>query len=198
MSLKALLAGLLMPVARIVNGAESLRRVWAHARFASRIQGRLDPSAVILGVPEIHGTGRIFPGRNLYFYRELYLETQEQGSITIGDNVVISRGVHLVSFAGIRIGADSMIGEYTSIRDANHRIGEGPVRGSGHDSAPIELGRNVWVGRGVTVLPGVKIGDNAVVGANAVVTKDVPAGMIVAGVPARPVRPVALNTAVTE
>ena len=198
MSLKTLLTALLTPVARIANGAESLRRVWAHARFASRIEGRLDASAVILGVPEIHGTGKIFPGRNLYFYRELYLETQEQGSITIGDNVVISRGAHLVSFAGIRIGADCMIGEYTSIRDANHRIGQGPVRNSGHDSAPIELGRNVWLGRGVTVLPGLKIGDNAVLGANAVVTKDVPAGMIVAGVPAKPVRAVVPDAAVTE
>jgi len=191
MSVKAILSALLTPIAILAKKSEGLSRIWAHARMSSMIAGRLDPSTVILGVPEIHGTAKITTGRNLYLYRDLYIETQENGSITIGDNVVISRGVHLVSFASIRIGADSMIGEYASIRDANHRIGDGaPVRTSGHDAAPVELGRNVWIGRGVTILPGVKIGDNAVIGANAVVTRDVPAGMIMAGVPAKPIRPV--------
>src|SRR3954447_10684862 len=38
--------------------AEPLRRAWAHARLARKIASPLDPSVVILGVPEIHGTGR--------------------------------------------------------------------------------------------------------------------------------------------
>jgi acetyltransferase-like isoleucine patch superfamily enzyme len=136
-------------------------------------------------VPEIHGTGRIALGRNLYLYRDLYFETQREGSIRIGDNVVISRGVHIVSFARITIGENSMIGEYASIRDANHRFGDGvPIRNSGHTSAPIEIGANVWIGRGVTILPGIRIGDNAVIGANAVVTRDVAADTVAAGVPA--------------
>ena len=82
-----------------------------------------------------------------------------------------------------------MIGEYTSIRDANHRFGPDIApRNSGHDAAPISIGRNVWIGRGVTVLPGVVIGDGAVVGANAVVTRDVAAAAVVAGIPARELR----------
>jgi acetyltransferase-like isoleucine patch superfamily enzyme len=81
-----------------------------------------------------------------------------------------------------------MIGEYASVRDANHRRGAGPLRESGHTCAAITIGRQVWIGRGAAVLAGVHIGDGAVVAANAVVTRDVPAGAVVGGVPARPLQ----------
>jgi acetyltransferase-like isoleucine patch superfamily enzyme len=186
-SAKKLIVSLLSPFARMAKDAEGLRRAWAFSRLAGSITEPLDTSVVILGVPEIHGTGRIKFGRNLYLYRELYLETQGAASMLIGDHVVISRGAHIVAWAGVTIGAGSMIGEYTSIRDANHNFhGNEPIRHSGHEGAPISIGTNVWIGRGVTVLAGVTIGDNAVIGANAVVTKNVAAGAVVAGVPARP------------
>jgi acetyltransferase-like isoleucine patch superfamily enzyme len=166
---------------------DPLRRTWAHARLAAKIHTRVDPSVVIHDVPEIHGTACISLGKNLYCYRELYLETQEDGVISIGDDVVISRGTHIVAFAKITIGDGTMIGEYTSIRDANHRIRtDGPIHTSGHEALPIYIGRNLWIGRGVTILPGVTIGDAAIIGANAVVTHNVPQGTIVVEVPAKP------------
>lgn len=53
----------------------------------------------------------------------------------------------------------------------------------------VAIGHDVWIGHGAVVLPGVSIGNGAVVGANAVVTRDVGAYQIVAGVPAKLVRP---------
>ncbi|CAG0996398.1 MAG: antibiotic acetyltransferase [Rhizobiaceae bacterium] len=53
----------------------------------------------------------------------------------------------------------------------------------------VTIGNDVWIGHGAVVMPGVTIGDGAVVGANAVVTRDVAPYQIVAGVPARPLRP---------
>lgn len=188
-TLKVLLATSLAPLAWLDRRvAEPARRLWAFARLQAQL-GRLDPSTVVLGLPRVRGTARVQLGARLHLYPDLVLETQAMGRIQVGDGVVLSDGVHLVAFDRIDIGAGSMIGEYTSVRDANHRIGGvAPLREAGHVAQPVHIGREVWIGRGVTVLPGVTIGDRAVVGAGAVVTHDVPTGAVVAGVPARPLQ----------
>jgi len=52
----------------------------------------------------------------------------------------------------------------------------------------VTIGNDVWIGHGAVIMPGISVGNGAIVGANAVVTKDVPAYMIVAGVPAKTLR----------
>ena len=52
---------------------------------------------------------------------------------------------------------------------------------------PVTIGNDVWIGTKAVILDGISIGDGAIIAAGAVVTKDVPSGAIVAGVPARPI-----------
>jgi acetyltransferase-like isoleucine patch superfamily enzyme len=185
--LSRLLSGLLRRTAPLL---ESLARLHAHAALDADLHESLPASVVVHGRVSVYGSGRVRIGEHVLIYPDVHLETQGNACIELGDGLVISRGAHIVAMDGIKIGEGSLIGEYTSIRDANHnREPDQPIRDSGHSAKPITIGREVWLGRGVTVLGGVMIGDKATVGANAVVTRDIPAGATAVGIPAAPIPP---------
>jgi acetyltransferase-like isoleucine patch superfamily enzyme len=183
---KTLLSRLLWPLARVTRtmGAKWVA-LWSYACLRESLATPLHASNVILGTVTVEGTANICIGRNARIYPNVLLETQGAGRIVIGDNVVLSRGVHIVAFDAVTLGDNCMVGEYASLRDADHKKSPTSMRESGHECAAIVLGSNVWVGRGACVLKDVHIGANSIVGANAVVTHDVPASSCALGVPAR-------------
>jgi acetyltransferase-like isoleucine patch superfamily enzyme len=85
-----------------------------------------------------------------------------------------------------------MIGPRVTIYTQNHTVdAQGGRRVLEPDTvAPVRIGSNCWIGTNAIILAGVDVGDDSVVAAGAVVTRDVPAGTLVAGVPARVVRSV--------
>ena len=107
-------------------------------------------------------------------------------NIFIGKNVFINFGCHFQDHGGIWIGDNALIGSQVVIATINHDLN--PERRGDNHPASVHIGKNVWIGSHATVLPGVHIGDNAVIAAGAVVTKDVEAGAIAGGVPARIIR----------
>ena len=117
----------------------------------------------------IEPTFRCDYGFNIRVGRKFYANFDcvflDCAAITIGDEVMLAPGVHL----------------YTATHPLDHE-----TRASGLEFAkPITIGNRVWIGGHAVILPGVTIGDRAVIAAGAVVSRDVPAGAVVRGVPAR-------------
>lgn len=107
----------------------------------------------------------------------------------VASDAVLSEGsqvlIGTVVATCVRVGACSIINSRASI-DHDCVIGNGVHIGPGATlCGQIEVGDGVFVGAGATILPRIKIGPDATVGAGAVVTKDVPPGVTVVGVPAR-------------
>ncbi len=107
-------------------------------------------------------------------------------NITIGDNVFINAGCKFQDQGGIVIGDGTFIGHNTVLATLDHDID--PEKRHLLYPAPIRIGRKVWIGAGAVITKGVTVGDNSVIAAGAVVTRDVPAGVIAAGVPAKIIR----------
>ena len=104
----------------------------------------------------------------------------------IRDILSINACCHFQDHGGVRIGDGCQIGHNVVFATLNHFLD--PEKRKMTYSAPIVLGKNVWIGSSATILQGVTIGDNAVIGAGAVVTGDIPADTVAVGVPARVVK----------
>lgn len=159
------------------------------ASLRARVDGRVPVTTQFDGAVETVGRVRLQLGEHCRLGRRVFLETCGGGRIRIADNVRINAGTFVVAYDEVTIGQDTLIGEYVSIRDADHGLApDRPIREQPHTARAIRIGEGVWIGRGSVILKGIAIGPGAVVAANSVVTRDVPPMTVVAGVPAREVR----------
>jgi serine acetyltransferase len=161
-------------------------RLFRLTSLRARAHGRVPVTTQFDGPVRTVGRARVSFGERCRLGREVQFETTGAGEIVIGERVRINTGCILVANTRIHVGDDTLIGEYVSIRDADHGVAaDKPVRIQEQDAAEIRIGRDVWIGRGCCILKGVSIGNGAVIGANSVVTRDVPANSISVGAPAR-------------
>lgn len=174
---------------------------------------RMDGWAAIENGVRLRFADHIRLGHGAYLDQGVYLHAMP-GGIDIGANSIVMHGavLHVYNFrniahAGIRIGRDSLVGEYSVIRGqggvqigdrvytspftqiiaVNHVFDdpERPFVEQGITAAGIVIEDDVWLGAGAIITDGVRVGRGAVVAAGAVVTQDVPPHTVVGGVPAR-------------
>lgn len=161
-------------------------------------------------------------GRGVYLDQGTYLHATPNG-IELGENTIVMHGavLHVYNFrglpnAGIKIGKDSLVGEYSVIRGqggvtigdrvytspftqiiaVNHVFNDPkrPFVDQGITAEGIIIEDDVWLGANAVITDGVRIGKGAVVAAGAVVTKDVPAYTVVGGVPATVIKEIKADT----
>jgi maltose O-acetyltransferase len=108
--------------------------------------------------------------------------------VSIGDRTFLNYDCLMLDVAPVTIGAACQIATRVQFLTATHPVDPEPRRRGWESGEPIVVGDNVWLGGGAIVCPGVTIGDDTVVGAGAVVTRDLPTGVVAAGVPARVLR----------
>jgi len=178
-----------------------------------RLIMKMDGVAAIESRVRIRFADHIKLGRGVYIDEGAYLHACPQG-IGIGENTIVMHGavLHVYNFrdmphSRIKIGRDSLIGEYSVIRGqggveigdrvytspftqiiaVNHVFDDPnrPFVEQGITAEGIVIEDDVWLGAGAVITDGVRVGKGAVVAAGAVVTKDVPPHTVVGGVPAK-------------
>lgn len=155
------------------------------------IAGLLDGSAAVLtpDSPDVRRKLRDlyqdlgFPFASLISPRARVSSASNLGEAVIAQwNVHISAGTTIGGFTRLNVGAnimhDAIIGDFSTIAPNATVLGR------------VRIGMGCYIGANSTLLPGISIGDNAIVGAGSVVTRNVPERTVVAGNPARILRPI--------
>src|SRR3954451_18513059 len=120
-----------------------------------------------------------------------WLTLSGDARIRIGEGCFLNRNTMLAALELIEAGDHVMFANNCFVGDSDHRYDDPtkPVTWQGFEpQGPVRIGSNCWFGVNCVVTGGVEIGERAVIGSNSVVTRDIPAGVIAAGVPAKVIR----------
>jgi acetyltransferase-like isoleucine patch superfamily enzyme len=157
------------------------------------VLGRLGAGSSIGPGWRIESPGSVLIGSDVMMGKDGWISfdpgSANEARLTVGNGSYIGNFFLASVSRRIEIAEKVMISDRVYIGDCNHRhsasgmpiIDQGLVFGG-----DVTIGAGSWISVGAAILPGVSIGKNCVIAANAVVTHDVPDGVTVGGVPAKP------------
>lgn len=110
------------------------------------------------------------------------------GKLEIGNDCWIGKNLTLHGNGTVRIGDRCDIAPDVTFLTGGHKIGDAQRRAGIGETYEISVGSGTWIGARSTILGNRAIGDGAVIAACACVVSDVPANVLVGGVPAKVIR----------
>ena len=160
-----------------------------HAKVPLRRADRVGPHARVFGVPYVENRGRLEIGADFTFSSEpvvSHLVVGRGAVLRIGDRVSIGHGAAIAADASITLADDVILSPMVMMMDTDfHDVKSIDAPSS---TKPIVIEEGARIGAGAMILKGSHVGRGARVAAGSVVFGTVPAGALVRGVPARPVR----------
>jgi maltose O-acetyltransferase len=174
--------------ARMLAGEEFIPRDPALAVDHARAQELLE---------EFNGTAHREHARRRRLLEELFAEFGAAAEvkpplrcdygwlIKVGEETFVNTGCVFLDAAPITIGPRCQIGPGVQILTVDHPLDPASRRQGLEVARRVTIEENVWIAAGVIICAGVTIGADSVVGAGSVVTRDIPAGVVAHGVPAR-------------
>jgi acetyltransferase-like isoleucine patch superfamily enzyme len=158
-------------------------RLGTRARLVSKNaqkRVKIGANCAIRGIIRCESGGQISIGDLVYIGDDVIISAQH--SIEIGELTLLAHGVQIFDNDSHPADADEREAHFKAI------LGLQSAVAYRIESAPVKIGRRCWIGFNSAIMKGVTIGDDSIVAAGSMVTKDVPAGVIVAGNPARIVK----------
>jgi acetyltransferase-like isoleucine patch superfamily enzyme len=135
------------------------------------------------------GYGRLIIGRWVHIGDLTRLRAHE-GTLRVGDKVVIGSDSTVNCYLDVEIGAAGLISDWVYIGDFDHVMADinVPIKDQGLVKTPIRIGPGCWLGVKSTVLRGAVIGEGSVLAAHAVARGVYPDLSVIVGVPGRAIR----------
>ena len=121
--------------------------------------------------------------------------------IIMGENSHVNVGCFLDGSDYIILEDWVRLGPYVKIITGTHAYAKNEIRrgeGSKDLSMPVKIKKGSWIGLGVIIMPGVTIGRGCVIAAGSVVTKSTEDNFLYAGIPAKPIKPLAVGSPPTS
>jgi acetyltransferase-like isoleucine patch superfamily enzyme len=153
------------------------------------VRRKLTRAGIIVHMPglpllKVRNEGGTIEIANCTFFPGVRLECWRNARLVIGNGTYLNRNTEVIAAREVVIGRDCKISWDVVIMDTDQHgfHGAEPV------AMPVRIGDRVWIGCRAIILKGVSIGDDAVIAAGAIVTRDVPAGAVVAGQAATVIR----------
>lgn len=137
-----------------------------------------------MGVLKMYDNSELNVENGFVIHAPFHIVINHNAHLKLGSGY-INRNAKIRCLKEINIGNNVAIGEDFTIWDSDSHI----IKGKENETTQTTvIGNNVWIGINVTVLKGVTIGDGAMIAAGAVVTRNIPAGVLAGGVPAKVIK----------